>query len=392
MEIKKATKQALKQHNIRFVLRTIYQNDQVSRADIARITNLTRPTVSNIVAELIEQELVVEVGHGTSVGGKPPMLLELHTDSHAMLCLDLGGTVFRGVLINLRGEIKLQVQLPLYQDKEEPLVLVTNLIDSLCEMTTMPILGIAVALPGLINPEAGTIESAVALGWSNLPLRALLEEKYQLPVYVVNDSHAAALAEYSYGAFAGAKSLVVLKSGRGVGAGVIIEGQPLYQTLVGAGEIGHIVVSEDGNVCGCGNRGCLETFISAEAILRQAHDLAKVHKSSSLAHETTLDWSSIRFGLAIEDAVTLDLIKYIGRYLCIAIANLIGCYHPEQIIIAGRLTELGEPLLHYIRQEITRRVHPVLARSTQITYSELRRDSVILGCAAIILKYELGVI
>jgi predicted transcriptional regulator len=249
--MKKATRQQTKNHNTQLVLRTIYENGDISRADIARATRLTRPTVSAIVTELIDNQFVVETGLGPSAGGKPPTLLDIAQDAYHLLSIDLGSQAFRGAVVNLRGEVVERLSFPTHDRQgEAALQLVYKLIDGLVEISGAPLLGIGIGTPGLVDSRRGVVQRAVNLGWTDLPLRDLVENRYQKPGYLANDSHMAALAEYTFGPPRRSNNLVVIKIGQGIGAGIILNGQLYYGDGFGAGEIGHVVVAEDGQLRG----------------------------------------------------------------------------------------------------------------------------------------------
>ena len=195
--MKKATREHTKLHNWRLVLRTIYQAGKISRAELARETHLTKTTVSNIVSDLLKENLVAEVGLGPSVGGKPPMLLAVVDNSRQLIGLDLANSEFRGSVLDLRGNILHRAKLPVpTQDGRFMLELVYELVDILLPKVTRPLLGIGIGSPGLMDAPSGVVRQAINLDWLNLPLRDLLQEKYNVPVYLANDSHTAALAEY----------------------------------------------------------------------------------------------------------------------------------------------------------------------------------------------------
>lgn len=396
--MKKRTRQQTKDHHMRLVLKTIYEQQDLSRADVARATGLTRPTVSKIVSELIDANFVVETGQGVSAGGKPPTLLDVAVDAHQLLCADLGSQVFRGAVVNLRGDIIEQVEFATgNRRQEEALQLTYTLIDALTEAATMPLLGLGVGTPGLIDPRRGIIKQAVNLGWFDLPLRELLEERYQVPIYVANDSHMAALAEYTFGAARDSNNLVVIKVSHGIGAGIVLNGQPYYGDGYGAGEIGHVVVAENGETCRCGNRGCLETVSSTRAILQHAQQMAPP-QSPSTAESTdpppipAVTWEAIVAALQAGDTAVGELVTTSGKYLGVAVANLIGSLNIHHIVIAGRVTQFGDTLLAAIQAESKRRALPSMAAATQVTLSTLGSDIVILGSSAMILHHELGII
>ena len=391
--MRKATRQQTKQHNMQLVLQTIYKNSGISRADIARTTKLTRPTVSSIVAELIENNFVIEIGQGPSAGGKRPTLLNIAHNAHHLVCIDLGSQVFRGALVNLRGEIIERTTFATNgRQQDEALRLVYQLIDTLLTHSTTPVLGIGLGTPGLIDPEQGIIRQAVNLGWLNLPLRRLLEERYQKSIYIANDSHMAALAEYTYGLGYDSHNLILIKVGQGIGAGIVLGGHPYYGDGFGAGEIGHVVVATDGEQCTCGNFGCLETTTSTRTIMQKTQTLASQQPDSYLAQLPIITWEGIVEAVEADDNVAHEIVTRAGKYLGVAVANLIAAFNIHQIIIAGRVTHLGNSFLAAIRDETKRRVLPSMAAETGIHYSELGENIVILGSSAMILKHELGII
>ena len=396
--MQKATHQHTRDHNARLVLRTIYHGADISRAEIARRTRLTRPTVSRIVGQLMDAHFVVETGLGPSAGGKPPTLLEVAYDDHQLLALDLGSQEFRGAVVNLGGEV---IARKTYHTNghqgEQALALVHELITSLSLTTTAPILGIGIGSPGLSNPRDGVIREAVNLGWWGLPLGQILEDDYRIPVYVANDSHMAALGEFTFGnvpaagTAAGAATgnlpesgnLVVIKIGQGIGAGIVLNGQPFYGDGFGAGEIGHVVVDEGGALCSCGNLGCLETVASTRAILEQAR-LA--------AGSDSMTWAKLVQALQDGEEWALVVVQRAGCFLGVAVANLVATLNIKRIVIAGRVAEFGQLLLDAALVEAGRRALPSMVAETELGFSELGSDVVILGSSAMILKHELGII
>ncbi|MBW7959191.1 MAG: ROK family transcriptional regulator [Candidatus Promineofilum sp.] len=392
--MEKATRQQTRDHNRRLVLRTIFNGGEISRADIARITGLTRPTVSNLVGELLESELVIETGQGPSVGGKRPTLLSIHADGRYLLALDLSGDEFRALLVNLKGEAKFRANLPATETGGEAgLEVIYRLIETVLAETDFPLLGIGVATPGLVDPDNGVILRSVNLGWTDLPLRQLLEARFGYPVYVANDSHMAALAEYTYGDPLDSDNLIVIRVGRGIGAGIILGGHPFYGDGFGAGEIGHVVINPGGDLCSCGNRGCLETTSSIRAILNKAR--AADRSKSWLAGSEPLTWQRFQAAVAGHDPLATDIAVNAGRYLGVAIAGLVGAFNIRNMILVGRLSDLNGAFLDAVVTETHQRVLPAMAQATNVRFSSLSShhaaDIVMLGCSALILNRELGI-
>ena len=395
--MQKATRQHTKDHNTRLVLRTLFRQDDISRADIARATGLTRPTVSTIIAELMEAGLVIETGMGQSAGGKPPILLRVNADGHHILSIDLGSRDFRAALINLNGRIIRQLEEPSNgRQGEDALALAFQMADTLLEGQQTPVIGVGIGTPGVVDPGRGIVKNAVNLGWSELPIRDRFADRYDLPVYIANDCHAAALAEYLYGGPRNSDNLILIKVSQGIGAGIILEGRPFYGDGFGAGEIGHLVVNPQGSRCTCGNNGCLETIASTRAILTQARSLAATSASSMLSYAAAdasqVAWNDVVTAFRAGDEEATRLITEIGRYLGVALASLIATLNVRTLVISGRISQLGDGLLEAARTEACRRAYPKTANETDVRFSPLGPEIVLLGCTTLVLKEELGVV
>ncbi len=393
----KATREQTKAHNKRLVLKTIYDNGELSRAEIARRTHLARATVSSVVVELFNEGLVQEVGLQTSRGGKPGTLLSVLEDSRCLIGVDLADNEFRGGVIDIRGNVKHQLGLRLgNRCGEEALELVFELIDQLAGKVGGPILGIGVGVPGLVDTCEGAIIHTVHQAWSALPLRELLEQRFGVPVYVANDSQVAALGEYMFGHVGEPKipNLIVLRVGPGVSAGIILNGNVLFGDGYGAGEIGHVRVVEDGELCLCGHYGCLETVVSRRTLLALAQELVRTDPDSKLHRAATpSDIRSTDVVLQAFEAGDLALqtiVNDMGRHLGLAAANLVGTLNIQRILIAGSISRFGLALLQPMREEMERSAHVMLTKNTEVEMAILGRNIVIQGAAALVLSYELG--
>ncbi len=394
--VKKATRQHTKQHNARLVLKTIYEKGHISRADLARVTGLTRATVSNIVAGYLNKGIVAETGYGPSLGGKPPIMLSMVPDARQLICLDLGNEQFTGALINLRGHFEEQISLPVNgRTAQAALDLVYELVEQLLALVTVPVLGIALGSPGLIDADAGMVKQSVNLDWRDLPLQQLLADRYPFPVHIANDSHLAALAEYSYGDD-DTRNLVLIKMGQGIGSGIVLDGRIFYGEGFGAGEIGHVSVLNNGEQCTCGNVGCLETVASVRNMLRQAEAVAAQNPESLLAtlrpSGGPITWAVLRQACQQGDTHAQQIVARAGEYLGMAVANLVGILNVNRIVIAGDVAETGDIFIEALQSSMVQRVLPTLAAGTTIQYATTESNLVLLGASALILSQGLGVI
>jgi glucokinase-like ROK family protein len=377
------------------VLRTIYQAGAISRADIARATHLTRTTVSAAVAEQIRDGLVGEMGLAPSIGGKPPMLLRVVDDSRYVIGVDLADSEFRGALINLRGRIGTRLSLPIHeQDGDAALALVHRLIDELVAASDRPIVGIGIGTPGLMDARRGVVRDAVNLNWRDLPLGDLLETRYGLPVYIANDCQVASLAELTFGQDKDLSNLIVVKVGRGIGAGIVLDRRPYYGDDSGAGEIGHVVAEPDGRRCRCGNRGCLETVASTRALVQRAQVVWERKEGSILRRlansPSDINTTTLVQALEAGDEDTRTMVAEAGAHLGRAVGHLVGGLNIHRIVIAGSMARFGQALITPIQEHARANVLHTLADNTRVEASLLGQDIVILGAAALLLSQELG--
>jgi glucokinase-like ROK family protein len=385
--MEKATRTHTREHNRNLVLKTIFSHENISRAEIARITRLTRTTVSDIVCRLIDDGLVSEIGVGQSQGGKNPILLSLIEDSRWLIGLDLAQNQFRGAVINLRGKIRDVATLPVNGGEGiEALPLVYQIVDKLISGTSQPLSGIGVGAPGLINTSEGLVVNAVNLNWKNLPLTSLLEERYHLPVYILNDCQAAAIGEMTYGkGFEEDENLVLVNVHHGIGAGIIIN-REIFQGDGGfAGEIGHVVVvHEGGEICRCGKRGCLETVASAKALIRQARELVKQYPDCGLPRDIEqINLGTIEEAFVAGDPLIRDLVLKTADYLGMAISYAVGILNIHKVVLNGDMTRFDAPWLDEIRTVMTNYSLDRPLEDTHLEIGQLAENAIILGAAAV---------
>jgi predicted NBD/HSP70 family sugar kinase len=393
--LEKATRQDLRNHNSQLLLHVIYNAEEISRADLARLTHLTRTTVSDVVSGLIEQGLVKEVGQGPAGIGRTPTLLSVVEDSRHIVAVNITEVALQGAIVNLRGAIRQRATLPLATlDGDTVLAQLADFIDDLIRVASGPILGIGISAPGLIDMPNGIVRQSVNFGWHDMRLCDILQARYRLPIYVANDSHMIALAECMFDRRQQTSNLVAIKVGQGIGAGIVLDGQLFAGDEYGAGEIGHVVVEEHGLPCKCGNAGCLETVASVPAIVYRAQLLAQA-SPASLLHQFAPSADAVTIDTVIEafragDPAVQQIITIIGRYLGIGVANLIGVLGVRQIVITGGVAPFGDFLRDVIQQELNRRVLPLLAQKTTIEVVAQGPDTICLGAAVLLLTSELG--
>ena len=316
-------------------------------------------------------------GRGPSTGGKAPILLEVTDDARHLVGLDLGEKVFRGAIVDLRGEIVSSIDVAVDdRDGNEAIERVFSLVDRLLARTDRPILGIGIGTAGLIDTTVGTVLEAVNLDWHGVPLGALLRARTGLPVYVANDSQATALAEHVFGG-PRTSNLVVVKVGNGIGAGLVLDGRLFQGDGFGAGEIGHTTVKPGGDACRCGRQGP-RTVASTRGIIAR------------LAHREITRLADAVAALRAGDPVVRAVVQEAGRELGVAVAWLVGALNVERIVLVGSAAEFGLPWLDASGRRCSQSALGVLADNTTVEIGRLHEDGVLIGASALLMTRELG--
>jgi predicted NBD/HSP70 family sugar kinase len=384
----KATHKRTRTFNQQLVLRAIYDRTAVSRAEIARLTGLTRTSVSALVADLLRDGLVEEVGPGPSTGGKAPILLRIRPDGRHSIGIDLTEEYFTGALVDLRGQIIQSIRLPLTsRDTSAAVRILANLIDGLSSNNgSGPLLGIGIGSPGVVDSRTGTIRWGVNLGWEDVPLGPMLKERYDLPVIVINDSQAAAVGEFTFNRTAAPRNLVVVRVGRGIGSGIILDGRLYQGDGSGAGEIGHGIfdgpaAGAEPEPCRCGRAGCLETTASMHAMVAAAQRVDPTIDSAAALV------AALRAGHAAARSVVVAG----GRRLGQGVAALMSVLNINLVLLIGPATSLGEEWLEAVREQAAMCTLPQLSRDARIELGAARdEDDVLVGASALVMTHELG--
>jgi transcriptional regulator of PTS gene len=249
--------------------------------------------------------------------------------------------------------------------------------------------GIGVGTPGLVEAGTGTVLWAVGLDWRDVPLADRLASLTGLPVVVVNDSQAAAMAEWAFGRHDTSSAMIVVKIGEGIGAGVVIGGRLYPGDDSGAGEIGHTRVSDARDDCRCGGQGCLETVASLRAVLGQAARLAPGRPASLLAGSPVTRASllaAFREGDGLAREVVLAAAAPLGRVL----GAVIGTLGVRDVVLVGPMTEYGDEWLAAVVAETKRSALRLLVERSHIRFGTIGDDVVELGAAAMLMTSELG--
>ncbi|MFB9308955.1 ROK family transcriptional regulator [Agromyces hippuratus] len=357
-------------HNRALVLQTLYSAGAQSRADVARETGLTRVTISDLVADLIAEGLVIELGQREDVRpGKPATLIDVDREAFHIIGVDLSEhEVFRGAVVGLDSQI-------IDRDEvcrdgatgESAVLLVEALVERLLARTSTPVLGIGIGSPGVVDPH-GVVRSAPNLGWSDVALQARLAARFALPVHVANDANVAVLAEHGS---SDQDDLLLVKVGHGVGAGLIIGGRPVVGGGFAAGEIGHVVVGTDGGPrCACGRDGCLEAWVAAPRLTAQLAELGGTGAAASARD---------------------DILREAGRRLGIVLAPVVGALNLSEVVLSGPAQLLDGVFHEAAVDTLRKRTMTEFNRDLRLRMSEQAEDIVLRGAAVMVLSGQLGV-
>jgi predicted NBD/HSP70 family sugar kinase len=375
--------ESLRERNRRELIDALRRHGSASRADLARITGLSRSTVSTLVSDLQSGGLVVErerdrdrePGTGAPQQGRPATLLALGPIAGLVLGVDFGHEHVHVAIADLSRTILAERVQALDVDKSatKALDVAVQLAGDLVDAAGVDgdrILGAGVGLSGPIDIAAGTVHAGKILpSWAGMHPADELSERLGMPVHLDNDANLGALAEVTLGAGIGAQDAIYLLASGGVGAGLILGGE-LYRGTGGtAGELGHVLVDESGPICRCGNRGCLEMMAGGHAIielLRPSHgDGLTLDDVMRLSHDG--DSGARR---AIADA---------GRVLGRSVAAIVNAFNPELVVVGGSVSAAGDVLLDPLREAVHRYAIPSAADDVRITRGVLGDRAEVLG-------------
>jgi len=381
--MQRGTFQLMKSVNKSIILNKIRTSEPISRAQIAKDTSLTPPTVSSIVKELMEQELVRESILGHSSGGRKPTMLHINTDTHYVIGIDAGPETVEGVLTDLTGKILHRTSSLLKKPltNERFIAILKETIYTIFDLSKIDqdkIIGIGIAMHGVVDIHTGTSLVAPILNLSNIPIKAELEEEFNLTIKVENDARAMALGESWFGGHSDVDSMVAVNIGRGVGAGIVIDGK-LYHGAHGiAGEIGHMTIDINGESCSCGNRGCLQTFVSGSAIADRATKHIQEDGSDITGKEV--------FELAERGHQTsIELLHETGIIIGVGLINLIHLVNPSKIVLGGGVMKSEKFILPAILETIERRAMTPEAKQTKVIVTKLGDEATLLGAVSLLL-------
>ena len=371
----------LRGRNRQRVLEILRTQGQVSQADIARATGLSRTTVSTLVTELKDAGLVADLEPRANRrrGGRPGIQLALRDPGRAVAGIDFGHSHVAVAVADVGHNVlaERRFELDVNRQAMEALEAAARMFGEVLDISGVDrkkVIAAGIGIPGPVDRARGTAGSATILpGWVGLRIASEMEARLGVPVEIENDANLGAAAELTWGAGRDCLNFAYIKAATGIGAGIVIDGHLLRGATGTAGEIGHTTLDERGILCYCGNRGCLETVASGPAIVRLVGPVDGAMLSLAQIVNLAAE-GDVRCRRAIADA---------GREIGVAVAGLCNLINPERVIVGGLLSRAGEVLLRAMRESIRRHAVQAAAESVDVRAAVFVERAELLGAVAL---------
>lgn len=386
MENSKGNRDLIRAINRSIILNMIKNYGPISRAEIAKRSKLSPATVTGITADFIVEGLVFEKTPGDSTGGRPPILLALNPQGGFVIGLKLTDNEIIAALTDLEANIISRDKVQLSGINPE-IVLedIVGLIEKLISSQSIDrgmVYGVGLGLAGIIDPQRGVLVKSPYFGWKNLPIKELIKEQVNLTTYIENDVNTLTISEKLFGGGYDIDNFLVVTIGRGVGMGIVMNGQFYRGETGSAGELGHTIVVKDGTKCECGKYGCLEAYIGDPALLETA---SLAFQKGELAHPVK-DIEELCSIANSGDLTARRIFIEAGDILGRSISNLIQVFNPGRILISGEGTRAGNLLFDSMKEAITKYTMPELLPSTEIIVDQWGDDAWARGAASLVLQ------
>jgi predicted NBD/HSP70 family sugar kinase len=394
MDARRTTVRDMRRANRSVLLAKLYRDGPLSRQELGQSTALSQATVSNLVGELIEEGLVEEAGFVESDGGRPRVLLRVAPDYGYVVGADVGETRVHVELFDLSMTARAKAEYPIGLPRPDPADVVGKVLDGLGSVVAQAgidpdrILGLGVAVPGVVQQAGDAVVHAQGLGWDAVPLGAMLRAGTAVPLHIDNGAKALGQAEMWFGAGRGTRHTVIALVGSGVGAAVVANGMSYRGAHSSAGEWGHTTIAYGGRQCRCGAQGCLEAYIGAEGVLDRFRQANRGRPAPGADEEEAI---SGLIAAAETSKIAAKVLVDTAGYLGAGIATLINLFNPERIVLGGWAgLALGPRYLAEIRAATAAHAlrQPFLQASIELC--QLGQDAVAMGAATLPVAQLLG--
>lgn len=389
--------QYLKELNQAAVMALIRQKERLSRKELSDLTGLSPTACGSITRQLIQDGFLHETGQGESTGGRKPVMLEIKPNSYYAAGFDIGMEDLQIVVADITGQILYQRNLEynLGISVERALDLVYAELSVIVESLGLQwdkFLGCGLSIPGLVDRGTNQVIMAPNLSWNHVDLKAKASETLKMPVYIENEAMCSAICENWIGKCKNIDNFVVINVESGIGAGIFIGGS-IYRGFSGsAGEIGHLIVQENGRLCGCGNHGCLETYASTRYMLLEVNNrLNNGYSSDCISKaDNPMKWEKIPEAAEKGDPLCKDVLHQAAKFLGYAVAYLINTLNPEAIVLGKSFTQYAPLVMDTLNRTVKEKALNYPASRVQIMTSDFGMNSSALGAAMIPIRKIFG--
>ncbi|AEE95965.1 ROK family transcriptional regulator [Mahella australiensis] len=387
--------EAMKKINLSLVLNAIWENEPISRRDLAKLTGLTPSSITNIIKQLMRDGVLIETGVGESNGGRKPVMLHINGQSGYIIGIELTFYHITGIMVDMRAKKvgKLVEDTRLKDGKEAVIGRIIDVIDKLINdvgIKREKVLGIGISAPGPYDHERGVLINPPNFpGWHNVPIVDIIQSKFNIPTYLEKETQAAALAEWWFGGAKNCDSLFAISINKvGLGGGMIINGEVYHGFFDGAGDLGHMIIDMDGVQCTCGSYGCLEAMATGLYIQHYVVSEIKRGRKSSI-YKSGSDADDIEIDAIFEaansgDPLCMEALDKAAYNLGIGIGNIINVCSPDVIVIGGEIPALYPQYVQKAVITVHGRAYPGYNKDVRILPATFGQEMGAIGAISLV--------
>ncbi len=382
----------VRRFNRSLVLQTIRAHSPISRIELTELTTLTPTTITSLVDEFIKYGLVKEIGNIKGGVGRSRTLISINSEAYYVLGIDLARISISAGIVDLAGNLLTVKRVSSDLNQHFPVTLNTleetihSLLDEISPQIKEKIIAIGIGSPGPLSPSKGVIISPPNFtGWSNIPLKEIMEREFGLPTFIENDAKACALGERWFGCCKNTDNFVYLAVGTGVGAGIIIDGDIYRGEGELAGEIGHTTIDINGPRCSCGNYGCLEIYTSVISLIDR---IEKEEGLKSLIRDGHIETLSSFYRSAREGNIrAVEILNDYCFWVGVGVVNIINTLSPSAVVLGREALINGSDLIiPRVEKVVAERSFFITSQQTRILASSIGQDTGVIGAATIALQ------
>jgi predicted NBD/HSP70 family sugar kinase len=383
-----------KKYKIFFILNLIYHYESISRTQLGDITEYRAATISDLVKELLDKDLIKEKGSSNAGRGRNQILLELNNDYLCAIGISIEPNEIMYIVSTIKGDI-LKTEKQNIPKNSTPSYVVELIISEITKLMDLyrekRILGIGIGDPGLVYKKGDyTVFSSQFKSWENIHLKSIVKDAIKLPVRIESNDNLKALGEKKYGLAKGISDFICLQLGEGIGISIVANNQLVKGAIGAAGELGHTIVTPNDKICICGSYGCIEASASLSAII------AELKRAVSLGSNTIIrefcknpediSLEDIKKALDLKDKLCLNVVLQAANLIGIALANAINILNPELVIFEGLMIELGDCFLNTIIQKVNENALAITNKHLSFKITELKDNAASLGAVTLIFE------